>query len=565
MIADDDRMNERRWCAIVARHAAIIGLFLVLGVGLTYPLVVNFTTAIPGTSNDHDVATFVWNLWWTRHALLDLHTNLLSTDYVFYPFTIDLRLHTYGLLYSLISIPFQLLLGVVGAFNLLILLTVALNGYATCLLGRYALGRSTPALIAGALVASNPALTFHLRVGRPSLAAIWPAALALLLLGRFAKARRWRDATGLGLAMLTALWIDFHILLFTALWLAIYGMYLLVCRRASVLNWRFVGGTLLALAIVGIPFRVIFYPALVGAGSRGYPVPTAQDTLPYSLYVKLFVTPWFLRLTFGIVLPVVVVLACLTSLQRQVPAFWLAGGLVFLVLTLGIVLQPTQIPLPFAALRALPGMAQFRTPYRFNVPAVLGLALAADDALAYWQARLVPARWHPALTVCLLGLILLDSRAVAPFAVQTYPDQSVYHRIADEPGDFTVLEIPVGVRSGIDIFGHGDNLQFYQTIHGKRMINGMIARVPRHIFEYYRGWPALQLLAGEPVSDGVDVDANFTELMRGFRVGYVVVHPSLLEPPALERIDRLLTRQPELKLVEKTATVRVYQVLGVED
>ena len=104
-------------------------MFFALSAILAMPLVLNFTTALPGTSTDHDVAAFVWNIWWSRHALIDLRTNPLLTDYVFYPFTVDLRLHTYGLLYGVLSIPFQPWLGVVGAFNALILLTMAANGY----------------------------------------------------------------------------------------------------------------------------------------------------------------------------------------------------------------------------------------------------------------------------------------------------------------------------------------------------------------------------------------------------------------------------------------------------
>ncbi len=112
-------------------------------------------------------------------------------------------------LYNLISIPIQPWLGVVGAFNLTVLLTVALIGYATYWLGRHVLGSRTPALIAGVLVALNPALVAHLRVGWPPFASIWPVALALLFLARFTEKRHWRDAASLGLAVLAALLIDF--------------------------------------------------------------------------------------------------------------------------------------------------------------------------------------------------------------------------------------------------------------------------------------------------------------------------------------------------------------------
>jgi hypothetical protein len=75
-----------------------------------------------------------------------------------------------------------------------------------------------------------------------------------------------------------------------------------------------------------------------------------------------------------------------------------------------------------------------------------------------------------------LGLALHDD----PLHVQSYPDYAFYHRIAAEPGDYALLEVPFGVRSGFERIGQGGEvLQYYQHIHGKPLLNAMIARVPR--------------------------------------------------------------------------------------
>lgn len=545
-------------------HLAVILAFASLAIAATYPLILHFTTAIAGRASDHEEAAFAWNLWWTRHALLDLQQSPFFTDYIFYPFTVDLRLHTFAPLYGVLSIPFQFILDVGGALNSLVLLTITLNGYTTYLLARHVVSRDRPALIAGTLVALGPALTFHLRAGKPSFASVWTVALSLLFITRLAAHYRWRDAAGLGLALLAALLLDFQILMYTGLWVALYGGYLIIRRSDLVLNKRFVAGALLALGLVAIPFWLVFYHVLVSAAASGYPVPTARDTLDYSLYATLFVTPWFVRSTFGGILPMFI-LSTLAVLHRTWQGkFWLAGGLVFLVLSLGIVLQPTALPLPFAALRTLPGMAQFRTPYRFTIPATLGLAVAAAGGWAYWQDRLVPARWRSAATLVLIGLVLIDSRSIAPFALQRYPDVDVYSRLAGRPGDFTILEVPVGVRSGTDVFGAGDFLQFYQTIHGKPMINGMVARVPRRVFDYYRSSPSLRLLAGESVAVEPSVRREFADRLNELDVGYVIVHPGMLEPVALARVEALLAGEPTLTRTEATPGVWVYAVFSTK-
>lgn len=154
------------------RSLAVSCLYLVVAVALTYPLVGKFTTTIVGRSHDHEEATFSCNLWWTRFSLLELHQNPFTTDYVFAPFTVDLRMHNFAPLYGLLSIPVQPLWGAAGALNALILITVALNGYTVYLLAREVLEDDAGALIAGTLVAAGPALTFHLRAGKPSFAAV---------------------------------------------------------------------------------------------------------------------------------------------------------------------------------------------------------------------------------------------------------------------------------------------------------------------------------------------------------------------------------------------------------
>ena len=48
----------------------------------------------------------------------------------------------------------------------------------------------------------------------------------------------------------------------------------------------------------------------------------------------------------------------------------------------------------------------------------------------------------------------------------------------------------LGVRSGIERIGSGGEvLSYYQHIHGKPLVNGMIARVPSSVFEAYRASP----------------------------------------------------------------------------
>ena len=68
---------------------------------------------------------FAWNFWWVKHAILNLETNPLSSDYMFHPLGINLAFYTLTLLNALgTALPWTLNLGVVTASNMHMLFLV---------------------------------------------------------------------------------------------------------------------------------------------------------------------------------------------------------------------------------------------------------------------------------------------------------------------------------------------------------------------------------------------------------------------------------------------------------
>jgi hypothetical protein len=72
-------------------------LTLVVGTGvalaLTHPLAQHPATTVldDGTL---DTFQFVWNLWWARTSVVDLHVNPFFTRHLFYPARVSLLFHT---------------------------------------------------------------------------------------------------------------------------------------------------------------------------------------------------------------------------------------------------------------------------------------------------------------------------------------------------------------------------------------------------------------------------------------------------------------------------------------
>ena len=53
-------------------HRIVLALYTLLTLVLTWPLVSRLTTHVPGVPQwAYDEATFLWNIWYFKHALVD--------------------------------------------------------------------------------------------------------------------------------------------------------------------------------------------------------------------------------------------------------------------------------------------------------------------------------------------------------------------------------------------------------------------------------------------------------------------------------------------------------------
>jgi len=128
-------------------HFLVLLIYFILTIIMTYPLILNFTTSIPG--DGYDSWSFLWSLWWTKKSLMDPRLDLYYTDYQFYPNGASLAFHNLTLFNSLISVPLQIFFGLIISFNVIFLLSFILAGYGMFLLIKYLVDDKKIAFISG--------------------------------------------------------------------------------------------------------------------------------------------------------------------------------------------------------------------------------------------------------------------------------------------------------------------------------------------------------------------------------------------------------------------------------
>jgi hypothetical protein len=477
-----------------ARH---LGLSVVasalLALGLTWPLGSVMASAFAG-SRPLDSWLFIWNLWWVSHAITALHTNPFVTPLLYYPDGAPLYLHTLAFVPGLVAMPVSLLGGPIIAYNVSVLIALALAGCATYWLARRWTG-PLGAAVAGLAFAAAPWLLHQLRIGHLNLASAGWYVLALLLLLRATDTGRWRDRLLGALGVIAAVLVDWQ----WAVFLLVAGGVIAVERLWTVRRDRpLLRRRLVDLGAIGLLVTVPLLPLLVAALRFSRSIPATEyeelqiERLKYSADLLAYVMPQLLHPLWGthvnawlvehplgavtdgrVAVSLVALALALAALALRRPGvwLWLTIGLVGLVLSLGSTLHiggvDTGLPLPYALLADVPPLSFSRTPARFAVLPTLAVAVLAGIGLEAIARR--ARRWpRPAarlLPAALVGLLAFELLPV-PYPIEQVPSLELAGQVRAMAGSGAVLELPYGA----------DDTQrmLYQTINAVKACDQLL-------------------------------------------------------------------------------------------
>ena len=462
----------------IRRHSLRLLFWLVVGMVITWPASISMDSVLIGHP-DVDVWNHAWGYWFVPHAIANFQIPF-STELIGLPSGGDL--YFIDFLGALIGSPISWLMGPAVAYNGIMILRLALAGWAGQVLAETVLGRGPHCVVAGFSLISLPFLLCEMSNGISEVIAIhWvPWTLAAAYRAWFESSRRHWLQLGVLFGLTSA--ANFYYGLVTAMVLAVWGLAIaLPLLRQGVrlrLEQCFDPARGLGVALfVLLPFWLAFQWSLHSANAlivrpkelavgwilshnavdpRTYFAPGSFQSVDLTTYGEAFVHTGYLRWS-------VIALAIVGVWRNPKTKPWLWAALVSLVFGLGPILylgdwvkiggHAVSLPFYWAQL-VLPDVA-ITHPLRLSIggQVILGLLAAAGAAALQWRGLAMLAGL----------LIVVESLSVSPgpWPVPTSDASipSVYADIAPGP----VLDLPGSVGTTMAT----SRYFWYQTEHGQ--------------------------------------------------------------------------------------------------
>lgn len=234
--------------------------------------------------------------------------------------------------------------------------------------------------------------------------------------------------------------------------------------------------------------------------------------------------------------------------------------IIFFIWSLGPFLQiagaNTGLVLPETLLRFVPIAANARIPGRAMVMVYLALAMFAAAGATALRGRWSHPRWQW-IAIALVAAGFLR----APLPMYAPQLSSISAALATSPVPGAVVDLPLGLADGFADRGGFDRRNLYlQTIHGRPIAGGFVARLSPRVLALYARLPVIgswwRLSEGESLpAREVPHGRGAVEALRREGFAYVVLDRATA-PPALIRSVTAL----KLPLIMRDGSRELYQV-----
>jgi hypothetical protein len=577
-------MTEKSLGNRIGPHVAAILAYSALAVWLTRPLVARLDSALAGSSSD--ALVHYWNGWWVRQALLSGRP-LFHTDFIFFPEGVSLLYHNVAWLNIAPWLALQTFLDDQIAYNLVFLGSLVLGAYATFLLARRLCASTLAALLAGALYMAWPYRISQL--DHPNLiGTAWIPLFFLFFIRAMGEGqRRYAVLAGVFLALVG--YARWQLLIPATVMIVAYLLGTLPDWLRNRRKWS--AGLLTAataLLLLAPPAWLLYQQQKATADTVDVLLREGEETV-MSTDLLAYLTPPADHLLFGDVteaaydryypdrsalrrfstyVGVAPLLLALIGLWRRwrdsLP--WLLMALALSLLALGPVLRLNGrflegVPTLYGLTEPLFLFRLLRVPERFNIALALPVAVLVSFGVTVLLDKLqsTTLRWPGrrfALTAALAFIILFEYGS-GPAPLRSPKISDFYSHLAAESGDGAVLDLPIDALKG------KENM-FAQTVHGRPLVHGKIARLPQDAYEFVdeHAWLRVMRQSGEMPPWLTDVSVQMNSLAE-YGIEYIILHKDQIDAERLARWRRYLALQPVFE-DKRIAVIRTRPEVGQE-
>lgn len=526
-----------RW---LRRDGLVLFLYLAATVLVTLPLALRLRGDWMPVSRD--LYFKLWDVWWLE-TLFDTGQPWNHTRELFYPVGLDLSFAPTCWTVTATTWLLARLVGVFTAYKLMVLAAVFTTAYGAYLLVHWLTGSRLGAGLAGAVYSFAP---YHLAHARehPDVAHMAPIPLTVLLFLVGLRRGSLLAAAGGGLMLGLLAWTGLYLTGMTVMtlglllvWLALEGRRwrqrrfwtalgvfalcaapLLAPRLAPILGNRDTLEDVVESKYVAESRQADLLAYVVPPGDSAFGFLTGELTEGFGKSGK---QPPYL----GLVALAAVVTAFLRRRGRRELWVWLGIALLFLVLSLGPSLRFNgevyhSVRLPASLFRGSVLLSSVR-PHFFHVGLLLPLAVLSGHGFSRWAGLL--ERRPGAARALFAGavLLLLAEYRMGSFPMRHLRPSPFHERIAREPGEFALIDLPMDYRSS-------KSYLYDQTVHGRPLAVGNCGRIPSGAWRYVDAHPLLSRwrndvpLRCEDWPEGSFEAAVDSLMAEGFR--YVLTH-----------------------------------------
>lgn len=557
----------------------IVSIFYLLAaLVIFYPITLHIGTVTPASGfNLSDLYQNLWDIWWVKYAIFNLHTNVFYTKLLFWPVGSNLAYETLAPLNGIVSAPFQVF-GVVFAYNLMYIFGFVLSGVLMFVLANYLTKNSYAAAISGFIFtfsAFHIAQSYHIHYIEIG----WAPLFLYFFLKLINEKMDYKNIIGMSVAFALSTLMGnieqtimlFLLFLFMVITYAIYRE-----TRGRIFSTKFISSivvfAVLAFLIGSWNFvpllNAVLHPGGLKVANSLY---SRFDAIAWSISPGSFVLPSFYNGIFykigissemyaiyspdpiekiayiGFTVLVLMSFAIIIYGKKMLP--WIVGALIFALLSLGPPFGLYQI------YHALPVISIIPAPGRFEMITSMFIAiLGAYGAKALFEniqssnQNLIPRR---NITLCLFVVIILfyavESTGIpignsSKFFLKTNVPP-LYSNIGNISGNFSVLELPAIAPINVpDNYAYSGEAMYYTSVTHKPLIGGYISRQNSSMIDLLYSIPIdVQtnnlILNGTWVHTPGEYTNNTISDLHDFDVRFVIVQKAAFNQSDLSALD----------------------------